>query len=54
MRVLKRAALAVVVGGSLLPVAAMATEFDFKFIDQDFEAVLNQTIVAGVAFRLEP
>ena len=43
-----------VVVGSLSPVAAMATEFDFSFMDQDFGAVLNQTIVAGVAFRIEP
>jgi len=54
MRAAKRAAYAVVFTGSLSPIAAMATEFDFNFIDQDFSAVLNQTLVAGVAFRIEP
>ncbi len=54
MRASKPAALAVIVTGSLLPFAATATEFDFSFLDQDFGAVLNQTITAGVAFRLEP
>lgn len=33
--------------------AASATEFDVNFLDQDFNAVLNQTITAGVAFRIE-
>ena len=36
-----------------LPMSALATEFDFNFGDQDFNAVLNQTLVAGVAFRVE-
>lgn len=54
MRAAQRAACAVAVVGSLSPIAVTASEFGFNFIDQDFTAVLNQTMVAGVAFRLEP
>ena len=32
---------------------ARALEFDVNFLDRDFEAVVNQTITAGVGFRLE-
>jgi hypothetical protein len=54
MRVTKRAACAVVVVGSISPIVVTATEFDFNFIDQDFNAIVNQTLTAGVAFRIEP
>lgn len=43
----------VLAAGVGLPMSAAATEFDFNFGDQDFNAVLNQTLTAGVAFRIE-
>ncbi|WP_022977567.1 DUF1302 domain-containing protein [Nevskia ramosa] len=50
----KFAALAVAVAvGAALPMSATASEFDFNFGEQDFNAVLNQTLTAGVAFRIE-
>ncbi len=32
---------------------AQALEFSTNFLDQDFDAVLNQTVTAGVGFRIE-
>ncbi|WP_293396789.1 DUF1302 family protein, partial [Nevskia sp.] len=42
--------------GAILAVAVPAVsalELDANFLDQDFNAVLNQTITAGVGFRIE-
>jgi len=42
-----------VVASATLPMAAVAIELNLNFADQDFNAVLNQTLTAGVAFRIE-
>jgi len=49
----KAAAWSLAAGMAAMANSAQALEFDTTLFDQDFNAVLNQTLTAGVGFRIE-
>ena len=49
----KAAAWSLAAGMAVMANSAQALEFDTTLFDQDFNAVLNQTLTAGVGFRIE-